>query len=52
MYKGLVRKPEGKNHTKHSVVDGRIILKSISKYGEKAWTGFIWLRIQACGRLL
>jgi hypothetical protein len=32
-------------------VDGRIILEWIfGKQGGKAWTGFIWLRIESSGR--
>jgi hypothetical protein len=34
-------------------VEGRIILKWIlGKQDEQMWTGFIWLRIETCGRLL
>jgi hypothetical protein len=33
-------------------VDWRIISKWGLKYGEGAWTGFIWLRIGAGGELL
>jgi hypothetical protein len=36
-------------------VVGRIVLTQIGpikKQGERVWTGFIWLRIGSCGRLL
>jgi hypothetical protein len=35
------------------VVDGRLILIWIlEKWGWKAWTGFIWLKIETSGGLL
>jgi hypothetical protein len=35
------------------LVDGRIILEWIlKKWGEKVWTGFIWLRMGSSGELL
>jgi hypothetical protein len=34
-------------------VDEKIILEwMLGKYGEKFWTGFIWLRIGTSGELL
>jgi hypothetical protein len=34
-------------------VDGKIVLeRSLGKFSEKLWTGFIWLRLQKSGRLL
>jgi hypothetical protein len=34
-------------------VDGKILLEWIlEKYGEKVWTGFMWLRIGTSGGLL
>ena len=45
-YGCLVGRPDGKNHFEDLGVDGRIILRLISKkwYGE-AWSGLIWLLI-------
>jgi hypothetical protein len=37
---------KGRDHFEVLCIDGRIILKWIlGKWGEKVWTGFIWLRI-------
>jgi hypothetical protein len=42
-----------RDHLKDPGIDGRIILKLISKkWDEGAWTGLIWLRIGTGGRLL
>jgi hypothetical protein len=49
----LVGRPKGKNHFEDLVVDGRIILKWISKkWDGEAGTGLIWLRIRTGGKLL
>jgi len=46
-YRILVGRPEGKNHFEDLGVDGRIILKWISKkWDGEAWTGLIWFRIR------
>jgi hypothetical protein len=45
-YNILVGKPEGKRPLEDVDIDGKIILQCISgKWGERVWTGFIWLRI-------
>jgi hypothetical protein len=42
-----------RDHVQDLNVDGRTILIWIfRKWFGKAWTGLIWLRIEACGRLL
>jgi hypothetical protein len=44
---------KGKVHSEYLGVDGRIIPEWIlGKWGEKLWTGFIWLRIATSGGLL
>jgi hypothetical protein len=44
---------KGRDHSENLGIDGRIILKQIlSKYGGRVWTGFSWLRIGTCDRLL
>ena len=46
----LVGKPEVKNHLEDAGVDGRMILKCISrKWDAWAWTGSSWLRIGTGG---
>jgi len=43
----------GREHSEDLAVDERIILERIwGKWGEKAWTGCIWLRIATSGGLL
>jgi hypothetical protein len=43
VYRGLVGKPEGKNHLGDPGVDGRIILRGIfSKWGVGVWIGSRW----------
>jgi hypothetical protein len=52
-YKILVGKPAGKSYSEDLDVDGRIVLEWVLwKQGGKVCTGFIWLRIGACGGLL
>ena len=42
-----------RDHLEDSGVDGRIILRWIfRKWDVWAWTGYSWLRIVTCGRLL
>jgi hypothetical protein len=44
---------EAEDAMKDIGIDGRTILKQMSKKWEgRAWTGFIWLRIQTIDRLL
>jgi hypothetical protein len=46
VYKILVGKSEGRDHSEDLGIGGRIILKWIlEKYCGRVWTGFIWLRI-------
>jgi hypothetical protein len=48
-----VGKPEGKRPRGRLGIDERIILKSVLKnQDERAWTGFIWLRVGTSGGLL
>jgi hypothetical protein len=50
VYRGLVRKPERKNHLEDTGVDGRIMLRWVfRKWNMRAWTGSMWLRIGAGG---
>ena len=50
VYRVLVGKPEGKNHSEDPVVDGRIILRWIfRKWDVGAWTGSSWLAIGTGG---
>jgi len=49
VYKVLVGKPEGKNHLRDPVLDGRIILRWIfRKWDVRVWTGSSCLRIGTC----
>jgi hypothetical protein len=42
----LVGKLNGRDHSEDLGVDGKLIVEWIvRKWGEKFWTGFIWLRI-------
>jgi hypothetical protein len=42
-----------RDHLEDLSADGRIILKLIlMKLGEKAWTGFIWLRTEISGEIV
>jgi hypothetical protein len=44
---------KGRGYTEDLGVDGRTILELVlEKYGEKLWTGFIWLRVRTNGGLL
>ena len=53
VYRVLVGKPEGKNHSKDPGIDGRIIFRWIfRKWDVGAWTGSVWLRIGTGGRHL
>jgi hypothetical protein len=41
------------DHSEDQVVDGKIISEWIlGRYGEREWTGFIWLRIRTNGGLM
>jgi hypothetical protein len=52
-YNILVRKPKGGDHLEGLEGDGMIILEWIlGKWGGRAWTGRMWLRIGATGELL
>jgi hypothetical protein len=42
-YRVLVRRPDGKRPLGRPRLEGRIILKWISKWFGEAWTGLIWL---------
>jgi hypothetical protein len=49
----FVGKLEGRYHSKDPGIVKEIILEWIlGKYGGKAWTGCIWIRIGTSGRLL
>jgi hypothetical protein len=44
---------KGRDHAENLGEDGNIILEWIfGKWGEKMWTGFIWLRIRTNGGFL
>jgi hypothetical protein len=44
--KSCLESPKGKYHSEYQDVDGRIVSKLIlMKYGERVWTGLIWLGI-------
>jgi hypothetical protein len=48
--KGLVRKPEERDHPEDRDVEGRMVLELISrKLSGSVWIGFIWLRIGTGG---
>jgi len=50
VYTVLVAKPKRKNHLVNTGLDGRIILRWISrKWDVRAWTGSSWLRIGTGG---
>jgi len=50
VYRVLVGKPEGKNHLEDPGLDGRILLRWISrKWDVRVWTGSSWLRIGTGG---
>jgi hypothetical protein len=52
-YRVLLMKPEGRRPLGNPDINGRIILKWISKkWNGGAWTGLIWFRIRAGGGLL
>jgi hypothetical protein len=52
-YKILVGRPEGKSSLEDIGIDGRIILKWITKkYNTRVWTELIWYRVGSiCGLL-
>jgi hypothetical protein len=44
---------KGRDHAEDQAIDGKTTSKCIlEKWGEKVWTGFIWLRIGISGGLL
>jgi len=50
VYRILVRKPEGKKHLGHPVVDWSVKLKWVfRKWVVGVWTGLSWLRIGTGG---
>jgi hypothetical protein len=52
-YKIWLEKTKGKDHSEDLGVDGRIISEWVlRKWGGKAWTGFVCLRIGTNGGLL
>jgi hypothetical protein len=52
-FRGLVDKPEGKNHLDDLSTGGRTMLLWILKKEDgKVWVGFVWLRIGTSGGLL
>ena len=52
-YRVLVGKPRERDHLGGPGLNGRIILRWIfRKWGVRAWTGSIWLRIGTGGRHL
>jgi hypothetical protein len=53
VYRVLVGKPEGKDHSEDQVVDGRLGSKCILvRLVGGVWSGFTWLRIGIVGGLL
>jgi hypothetical protein len=53
VYRVLVGKPEGKNHSKDQGVDGRMGSKwTLERLVGGVWSGFTWLRIGIAGGLL
>jgi hypothetical protein len=51
-YKILVRRSEENNQLDYLSIDGRILEWIFEKQGGKLWTGCIWLRARASGRIL
>jgi hypothetical protein len=50
VYRALVGKTEEKNHLEFPCIDGRIILRWVSRNCDVgAWTGWIWFRIGTGG---
>jgi hypothetical protein len=43
---------KGRDHSEDLGADGRRIVSVIKKWGQRAWIGFIWLRIRTNGGLL
>jgi hypothetical protein len=53
VYRILVRRHEGRGHSEDlSLVEAITLGWILGEYGEKVWTGFIWLRTGTSGGIL
>jgi hypothetical protein len=53
VYRVFVGRPEVRNHWEDIDVGGRITLRlTLGRWGSMEQTGFSWLRIESCGKLL